>query len=156
MEGEKTLLEKIKASYRRGELQHTHYVHYFDPDQLETTTDVLRRDQWTVDHIKDLEHEIEMLKEYRLLLSERYNYLESVTTVPVILLKREKNYYANKVYYYLIEYKRILDTGKDIQVSSKKYPGSERRQAIADYNAYIKSHPGIIAEKDIEKGKWER
>ena len=116
----------------------------------------LTRDQWTVDYIKDLEQEIEMLKEYRLLLSDRYNYLESATTVPVIILKREKSYYENKVYYYLIEYKRILDTGKDIQVSSKKYPGSERKQAIADFNSYIKGHPGIIAEKDIEKGKWER
>ena len=156
MEGEKTLKEQLKSSYRNGELQHTHYIHYYDPDNMETASDILRRDKWTLDHIKDLEREIDLLKEYRLLLAERYNYLESAATAPVIMLKREKSYYENKVYYYLIESKRILDTGKDIQVNSTKYPGSERRQAIADYNAYIKGHPGIIAIKDIEKGKWER
>lgn len=45
-----------------------------------------------------------------------------------------------------------------VQASNKRktYPGTERRQALKDFAAYQKSHPGIIAVKDIEKARWER
>ena len=137
-------------------VEHNHRISYVDPEVMDETKRILFYDSWSKDHIEAMEKEIALLKEYRIALAERYNYLESAATTPVIKLKRERSYSDNKVFYYLIEYKRILDTGKDIQVNSTKYPGSERRQAIADYNAYIKGHPGIIAIKDIEKGKWER
>ena len=156
MEQEKTLKEKIKGSYRPGQLDRTHYIHYLDPDDMESADRILYYDKRTLEDIKTLEKEIETLKEYRLLLAERYNLLETAPTAPVITLKREKSYYENKVYYYLIESKKYLETGKEVQVNSTKYPGAERKQAINAYNEYVKAHPGIIAVMDIAKGKWER
>lgn len=62
-----------------------------------------------------------------------------------------------KVKYYL-DVKKVYDTLEIEPETIKRnvYPGTGRSQAIKDFEAYQKSHPGIIAVKDIEKGKWER
>lgn len=59
---------------------------------------------------------------------------------------------------YYLEIKKVYDVpGIDPEtIDSTVYPGAGRSQAIKDFEAYQKSHPGIIAVKDIEKGKWER
>ncbi len=53
------------------------------------------------------------------------------------------------------ESRRNLDTGAETETERTTYPGTMRSQALKDYAAYVKAHPGIIAEKDIEKSKWE-
>lgn len=98
---------------------------------------------------------IATMTEYRATLSERYNYLDTSPTVPVVRLIREKKY-SGKVFYYLQIFRRNLLDNHEVQTDSITYPGTERAKAITDYKAYIKSHPGIICELKIEKGKWER
>lgn len=126
------------------------------PYALNELSKVLYYDGRASDYIADLESKIEQLKAYRLALAERYNYLATAPTQPVVRLKRERRYYENKIYYFMITYSRNLLDGSEIVTSSTKYTGKDRNKAIADYKAYIKSHPGIIAEMSIEKPKWER
>ena len=102
-----------------------------------------------------MERKIEQLKAYRLALSERYNYLASAPQQPVVRLKRVKSY-SGKVFYHLNTYTKNLLDGNEVETSSTHYTGTERSKAISDYKSYVKSHPGITAEMQIEKPKWER
>ena len=102
-----------------------------------------------------MERKIEQLKAYRLALSERYNYLASAPQQPVVRLKRVK-IYSGKVFYHLNTYTKNLLDGNEVETSSTKYTGQERSKAIKDYKSYVKSHPGITAEMQIEKPKWEK
>ena len=125
------------------------------PDQLDTVDRVQIYDQGAARLIEELEGKITQLKLYRVALAERYNYLATAPTAPVVRLTRRKTY-EGKVYYDLITYSRNLLDGKEVKTSSTTFPGKERRKAIAVYNDYVKAHPGITAEIDIEKRSWER
>lgn len=125
------------------------------PDQLDTIARVKDYDQTAERTIQELEEKIQQLKAYRIALAERYNYLATAPTVPVVRLTRRKTY-EGKVFYYLEVYSRNLLDGKEVKTSTTTFPGKERHKAIAAYNDYIKAHPGIAAEIDIEKRSWER
>lgn len=74
-----------------------------------------------------------------------------------IQLIREKRYCENKVFYYFKLLKVYDAAGIEPEpLENHKYSSADRRQAIKDFEAYQKSHPGIISVKDIEKSKWER
>ena len=125
------------------------------PDDLDTTARVKDYDQTAERTIQELEKKIRQLKAYRIALAERYNYLATAPTVPVVRLTRRKTY-EGKVFYYLEVYSRNLLDGKEVEASSTTFPGKERHKAIAAYNDFVKAHPGIAAEMDIEKRSWER
>ena len=125
------------------------------PDDLDTTARVKDYDQTAERTIQELEEKIRQLKVYRIALAERYNYLATAPTVPVVRLTRRKTY-EGKVFYYLEVYSRNLLDGKEVKASSTTFPGKERHKAIAAYNDYVQAHPGIAAEMDIEKRSWER
>ena len=125
------------------------------PEDLDTTARVKDYDQNAAHLIQNLEEKIQQLKVYRIALAERYNYLATAPTYPVVRLTRQKTY-EGKVFYYLEVYSRNLLDGKEVKTSSTTFPGKERHKAIAAYNDYVKAHPGITAEKDIEKRSWER
>ena len=125
------------------------------PDQLDTTARVKDYDKSAERIIQELEEKIQQLKAYRIALAERYNYLDTAPTVPVVRLIRQKTY-QGRVFYYLTTYERNLLDGKEVKTSTTTFPGKERHKAIAAYNDYIKAHPGIAAEIDIEKRSWER
>ena len=125
------------------------------PGDLDTTARVKDCDQSAECIIQELEAKVQQLKVYRIALAERYSYLATAPTAPVVRLTRRKAY-EGKVYYDLITYSRNLLDGKEVKTSSTTFPGKERRKAIAVYNDYVKAHPGITAEIDIEKRSWER
>lgn len=125
------------------------------PDALDELDRVQYYDKSAAETIKRLQYHIELLTAYRLSLAERYNYLATSPTIPVVRLKRHRNY-DGKVFYYLQTFRRNINDSREVMEESKKYTGTERHRAIADYKAYLKSHPGIIAEMDIAKSKWER
>lgn len=125
------------------------------PDQLDTTARVKDYDQTAERIIQELEEKIQQLKVYRIALAERYNYLATAPTAPIVRLTRRKTY-EGKIYYDLITYNQNLLDGQEVKTSSTTFPGKERHKAIAAYNDYVKAHPGITAEKDIEKRSWER
>lgn len=61
------------------------------------------------------------------------------------------------MFYFLTVEKVFVDGGIDpLLIESTKYTGTERAQAIKDYRAALKAHPGVACEMDIAKGKWER
>lgn len=61
----------------------------------------------------------------------------------------------NGIQYTLTEYRQYLD-GTRTEISHTTYSGKERHKSIAAFNAAVKAHPGITAEMDIAKGRWER
>ena len=131
------------------------FIYLTHPEAINRLTDVVKYDEKSINYISDLERKIEQLKAYRLALSERYNYLASAPQQPVVRLKRVKSY-SGKVFYHLNTYKKNMLDGNEVETSSTKYTGPERSKAISDYKSYVKSHPGILAEMQIEKPKWER
>lgn len=141
---------------RAGDMKVFHIQGYFWPPQsIDKLQNIADNDKKAADVIAECQKAIETLTAYRIALAERYNELATAPTVPVIKLIREKRYQHN-VKYYIRFCSRNLDTGKDIETDVKVYEGSERHQAIKDFESYVKDHPGIIAEKSIEKSKWER
>lgn len=130
--------------------------HFTKPETVTDLNRIAMLDKWANDDIKRLEEQIELLKIYRLGLAEQYNFLTTASTFPVVELKREKSYYENKVYYYLITYDALIDTDQQTNYKSVKYSGKERKQAIEAYEEYKKAHPGIKAILNIEKGQWEK
>ena len=106
--------------------------------------------------IEELQHKIDQLKAYRLFLADRYGFLETAPSVPVVRLTRKRDYSSSKVHYYLCTYRRFVDSETEVEESRREYPGTERNNAIKDFHAYTKAHPGIISEMDIQKGRWEK
>ncbi len=105
--------------------------------------------------IARLKKYISDLTKWRQLYAERYNELCTLPSVPMVKLIRLRDYRANRVIYTLTTCRRFED-GHEIDVKSTNYEGKNRKQALADFYSYVKEHPGIIAEKDVEKKSWER
>lgn len=142
-------------NYRR-ELNETRHIYLPDPRTLNTMDRLTYQGAQAARYASEFRAMIETMESYQSLIYDR---VQELTTAPYhteIHLRREK-WYDNKVKYYL-EVKKVYDVpGIDPEtIESTVYPGTERRQAIKDFEDYQKSHPGIIAIKDIEKGKWER
>lgn len=128
------------------------------PEAVDDVQRAARCDCQAASYIKDLENEIAFLKIYRLAMAERYQELATTPTTPVIELKRGRRY-DGKVFYRLTLYSRRCTDGKLVKQSddiNQTFEGKERHKAIAAFNAYLKSHPGIEAIKAIERSKWER
>lgn len=77
---------------------------------------------------------------------------QDLKTAQVIRLERTA---SNGIYYYLSTRRRYED-GTERQLSSTRYPGKDRRQAIKDFEALCAANPTAIPEKRIEKAAWER
>jgi hypothetical protein len=133
--------------------------HIRRPDLLELD-EISRHDRSAAVLIAELQETINQLNAYRVELAGRYNDLATAPKIPVVKLtsRRASSYGsdAGKVFYFLTTHERYLTDGHEIKLTSTKYPGTQRNQAIKDYHAYVKAHPGIAAEMDIEKPRWER
>lgn len=108
--------------------------------------------------ISDLESELELLRNLRSQNFQRMQYLYSLTYFPMVKLSRSRRGYPHeKVFYFLEEWKVYEDSAVSPElVSRTEYPGTERHRAISDFRAYVRSHPGIRSEMNIEKGSRER
>jgi hypothetical protein len=107
--------------------------------------------------IEDCNAMIETMQRYQKKLYDRVQEIETAPYHHRVQLIREKRWRESKVVYHLIVEKVYDVPGiKPAEIQRTNYPGTERRQAIAAFEAYKKTHPGIEAIKDIEKGKWEK
>lgn len=142
---------------RRGDLDIDFHIYLTSPATIHDMGRLEYYGKYVQDEIKDLQATIETLQAYNQMLYDRAQELTAAPWHHEIHLTREKRYYENKVYYYL-QLLKVYDTPgiNPETLESHKYPGTERRQAIKDFEAYQKSHPGIVAKKDIEKSKWEK
>lgn len=141
---------------RDGEREMKVYGNFTHPDKLKDLTRIRREDERAAAMLLELKEAMDQLNAYRATLTERYGIIATAPTVPVVKLTRRRNFYDKLVYFDLVTARRILSDGTDVEETRKTYPGRERKQAIADYREYVKAHPGIIAEMDIEKSRWER
>ena len=152
---DKAKLQAHFKSYRR-EFNETRHFYLPDPGSLNTLKDCTYQGGQAAQYAAELKAMIETMEAYQSLIYDR---VQELTTAPYHMelhLTRHKRY-DNKVHYYL-EAKKVYDAPgiKPETIERTTYPGTERHKALQDFAAYQKSHPGIIANKDIAKGKWER
>lgn len=130
--------------------------YYANPDSIHELKRIKRADENAARDIERMQEKIAQLTAYRAALTERYNYLSTAPTVPVVRLIRQRNYSTNKVFYYLRTYTRNILDNHEVEISCTTYTGTERKKAIDDFKQYVKTHPGIESEMQIEKSRWER
>ena len=154
----KTLLGEMFQRYGRpaNDAQIDLRGYFMKAEDMNETARVQNYDESAARLIKECQETIARLTAYRISLAERYSFLSTAPSIPVVRLERIRNTYENKVYYHLRFLRRFLEDGTEVEERKEKYPGTERQKAIADYKAYIKAHPGITAEMDIEKKCWEK
>ena len=150
--------QSLQAHFRhnRNELSVTRHIYLPDPKNLNTMDRLTYQGSQASRYAAELREMIQTMESYQSLIYDR---VQALTTAPYhieIHLLREKRW-NNKVKYYL-DMKKVYDVPgiEPETINSTVYPGTERSQAIKAFEAYQKSHPGIIAVKDIEKSKWER
>ena len=155
---DKALLAELFQRYGSPSKETQFQIHgYFQiAESINKSSLVQGADERAARMIDELQEKIDQLNAYRRSLAERYNYLETAPTVPVVRLSRERNSCTNKVFYYLRTFRRFVDSGVEVLVDFTEYSGTERSTAIKAFRAYEKAHPSIIAEMDIQKGRWEK
>ena len=127
------------------------------PEKFDNLDRVKYYDESAARTMNEMQKVFQGLKLYRQRLAEIYNELATAPQVPgVKLIRRRDCWKGNKVFYDLITYTKYIDSGNEVETSRKTYAGMERRQAIDDFKAYCKNHPGIESVMDIAKSKWEK
>lgn len=149
-------LADLYNRHTSGMAEYDHHVYLYgkDPAAMLSLRDLESADRRAADDIRRLESYAEALKQYRISIAKRYQTLSTAATVPVITLKRT-NSSCYGIRYTITNYRQYLD-GTRAEISHTTYSGKERHKAIAAFNAAVKAHPGITAEMDIAKGRWER
>lgn len=137
---------------RDGYAEIANRCYFHRPDKLQSPDQVAAEDKQTAQAIKELTGRIAQLQSYRTALQQRYAALAVMDSAMVIRLERTA---SNGIYYYLTTRRRYED-GTERQLSSTRYPGKDRRQAIKDFDALCAANPTAIPEKRIEKAAWER
>lgn len=89
-------------------------------------------------------------------LFEHSQKVQQSPTHKQICLKREKNYYNNKIFYYVTlsevfeDFQETYTTTNKKTLTQNKYPGTERHKAIAQYKALKKQYPYAEAITNID------
>ena len=138
----------------RGERQDNFYIYMRSPAKRTSLADLLQSDKHAAEDIARLQRMIEDLQQYRRDMAERAAYLVSTQPTRSAELKRRRDVWKKKVYYYFIEWDTYPD-GTRQRVSVKTYDGTDRHKAIADAKEYQRTHTGIAVTVDIAKGKFE-
>lgn len=125
------------------------------PENVYDADRLLYLDKDAASTISRLKKYISDLTKWRQLYTERYNELCTMPSVPVVKLIRHHDYRTNRIVYTLATCRRFED-GHEIDTKSTNYEGKNRKQAFADFDNYVKEHPGITVEKDVDKKPWER
>lgn len=137
----------------RNSSRHVYYSLH-DPHDETNLQRLKDRDRWAVQSSSDLEEAIKTLQSYRKDIAERADFLINSNPAKRILLEREKRWKGNVTYY--LRFISVYPDGTEGEISCTTYPGSERHAAIKDFKEFVKTHPGIPHEMNIEKSKWER
>lgn len=140
--------------YRATERHCSAYIQ--PPAALETVARCQQYDQDAARYIAELQAEITEMQEYRAELFARMQRLYSAPYELKITLKREVRYREKKFYFLCVWKVYHEDDITPEIIESTKYAGTERAQALKDYHAALKAHPGVACEMDIAKGKWEK
>lgn len=105
--------------------------------------------------IEECEAALKVLKAYREELNARAQELMLMKSSKRITLRRERDYYGNRVYYRLIT-EEVYEDGSDHEISRTTYEGTERHKAISEFNKMKKQYPQFEFVLNISKGRWEK
>lgn len=149
---QKDALGRLFERYGRKQedVNQTVNIYLMGPQTVQEMDRLQRQDQSAAQYIERLTELLEGLEAYRIACAERYAYLSTAPTFPGIRLLRQRDYYNNKVFYILATFRKNLETGDILPGESRKYEGKQRWEAIRAYKEYIRQHPGVIAETNIE------
>lgn len=127
------------------------------PEAIHSTKDAVYWGNAASRMIASCKSMISTMEEYQKLVYARVQEIESATWHPNVTLKRDKSWVTGKVSY-ILTVSMVCNTPgiKPRELERTVYPGTERHKAIAAWKAYQKTHPGIEAILEIEKGKWEK
>ena len=137
-----------------NDMNETIYVYTQRAEKLSTVEEVAHCDKSAADKIAELQRYIDFLTEHRKRLTARYGELLTMGYTTELKLQRYCNYDNRKFYY--LRTTLIYDDGSRTETETKRFPGTERHKAIAEFERLAKLHPDWKAIKDIAKGKWER
>ena len=124
------------------------------PEDLTTYDTIKHYDTQAAQLVAQCKKLIEDMSEYRQALAARYNQLATMPSRRRLKLERYVNY-DNKKFYYIRHFTEYAD-GTNVETETEKFPGKERRAALARFAELKKQYPGIAAEMDIEKKSWEK
>lgn len=126
------------------------------PSTRQTMKEIQSADMSALRAIQEAEEMIVQLQQYRLDLAARAQRLAVAPYTHRLELTRERRWQGH-VFYYVTLYKVYTDPALgEVVEENTKYPGTERHQAIKDFEAMKRSRPGVETRVDIAKGKWER
>lgn len=145
----------MKLKFDRQIAEYHLYIHMTDPIKQVDLNRLHYEDKQAQDKIKSLQGYINLLQQYRLDMAERAAYLIREKPIHRAELIRKKNYYSNKVFYYLNLYSCYPD-GSERMETICTYPGTERAKAIREFKEYQRTHSGTECKMDIQRSKWER
>ena len=129
------------------------YIYIVSPKTINTIERLKNRDNSAIRDIARLQEAIDQLQEYRHMLYERAQFIESAQNKQVLYIKREYHYYSKTVTSRVgiaNEYKEI----DNVIEQEEKFPGKERHKAIARLKALKKQNTVIAVLEETEKGKW--
>lgn len=98
--------------YSNGEWRRTYYIYLCDPKSINTPEYVRTKDSYVQDDIARLEEALDILKQYRLDLMERYRYLSETPASTELVLRRTAQSTSSK---------SVPIQGKNV---SKPYPST--------------------------------
>lgn len=117
------------------------------PEESRSFDDVRHQDDRAATLIKECEHLITQLREYRQDLAKRYNDLATMPSKQSIELQRYKAYQGNVTFY--IRYFTTYADGTKCETGTEEYSGKDRHIAIKRFAELQKQHPGIEAKSNI-------
>ena len=130
-------------------------IYIISPSSINTIEKAAYWDKAAVQGIKDLEENIEQLKQYRQMLFNRTQVIAAAPYKRVLKIIRNVHYKGSKSYAVSI----VKDYGEGIgaiEEMTENYEGKKRSEALKRFAKLQKENPGIEIFKDIEKRKWEK
>lgn len=144
--GWKNMFTDWGGSYQKVEV----HSYLTQVDKLYNEDDIAAQDRDAQRLITDAEILLERLKDYRRALTERYNELQTIPSIPCVELKRREPSWGQKgITYTLTTYRHFIGDSTKMGRKEVRYTGRERHLAIRAFKQYIKEHPGIESKMDI-------
>ena len=140
---------------RRREEELRVWAYLLSPAAIHTMDSLQHYGKSAARAIAEAQAMIAKLEAYQMQLYDRAQQIAAAPWHTELLLQRERCF--DTIRYYL-DIRRVYDApGIDPETLERTtYPGKERSKALKAYRDYIKTHPGIVANMDIERRQWER
>ncbi len=124
------------------------------PEKQDKLESVIYQDQTAARLILECLETVELLKEYRQALAQRYGQLETMPYREELSLTRRKAYRGPVTFTVRLE--RRYSDGTTVNIFTEVFSGKERKQAVEKFNAMKSGRPGIATAVDLDKGAWEK